>query len=632
MAIPIFDSSVHTLQAMAVLICATTALSMVLTRLLIVWLPKWGMVDKPDFKRHIHTKTVPRGGGLGMLVAFVTISAIFFSLTCRGGDATSQKMLKLLAPLAILLPLGVLDDRRGLRARTKFLFQTLAALVAWLLGFRMEVCFGIHFPVWLGLPLTLFWIVAFINAFNMIDGVDGLAAGVGIISAFCLGTTALTLRHYQLASLLAVFAASLLGFLYFNWHPARLFMGDTGSMFIGYLLAVAGLCINAQTISVVSIGIPLLACGIPVIDICLAIWRRVFRPSAPSSDVQDTADAKPSFLKRLAYLAARLGTADQSHIHHRLLRHFQNNQRKTIYSIYALAFGMGLVGVACCYLPNNNLLLALVIVLGTFSFILNRLAFIELWNTTEALYGNFQSAHAGILISYVINPIWDLSCIVMAYFIAKRNMPISMGCLLRYVAILMVVLCCSRSYRVFWNFAVADDYFRLGYTLIFGFLIARCSDFLFHYKHIDRLHSYAAGIAVALIILERLFIHYFRNTQIRRHVKSQTDDGKLVLSAIIGITPIARLYRNQLATDLEHAGRERIVGLVAQDHHFVHSYCYGMQVLGRLDSLEYIIEHNKIGKIILTQDLPETETQFVQDTCRKMNVALTTFDCQETTM
>jgi UDP-GlcNAc:undecaprenyl-phosphate GlcNAc-1-phosphate transferase len=141
------------------------------------------MIDEPDFKRRIHTKAVPRGGGLGMLVAFAAVSAAFFSLAAAGGDAKSRDMLKLLAPLTILLPLGILDDRRGLRARTKFLFQTLAALVAWLLGFRLESCLGFHFPVWLGLPLTLFWIVAFINAFNMIDGVDGLAAGIGIISA-----------------------------------------------------------------------------------------------------------------------------------------------------------------------------------------------------------------------------------------------------------------------------------------------------------------------------------------------------------------------------------------------------------------------------------------------------------------
>ncbi len=629
----IFDSPVRSLQAMAVLICATAALSMVLTRLLIVWLPKWGMIDQPDFKRHIHTRVVPRGGGLGMLVAFATVSAIFFGLAASGGDAKSWDMLKLMAPLAILLPLGILDDKRGLRARTKFFFQTIAALAAYFLGFRMERCLGFHFPVWISMPLTLFWIVAFINAFNMIDGVDGLAAGVGIISSVCMGTTALMLNQYRLALLLAVFAAALLGFLYYNWNPARLFMGDTGSMFIGYCLAVTGLCINARIVSVASIGIPLLACGIPVIDICLAIWRRIFRPSAASSDAPSTSDAKPSFLKHLAYLAARLGTADQSHIHHRLLRYFQNNQRKTIYSLYALAFGMGLVGILCSFLPNRNLLLALVVILGTFSFIINRLAFIELWNTTETLYNDFQSAHTGLLFSYVINPIWDLVCILVAYHVAARGYPLATFTMLRYAGILMIVLCCSRPYRVFWNFAASDDYYRLGCTLLFGFLLARVSDICFRISHINRIHSYAAGIAITLILMERLFLHFFRNAQMRRHAAiPAADDAKPVLTLIVGVTPLARLYRNLLSADMERAAREEIVGLIDQDHRFVHSYCYGMRVLGRLDDLEYVIEHDHVKKIVLTQSLSEPETQLIQDTCQKFNVTLTTFNYQEKTM
>ena len=629
----IFDSPVRSLQAMGVLTCATAALSMALTRLLIWLLPKWGMIDKPDFKRRIHTKAVPRGGGLGMLTAFAAVSAAFFSLTAAAGDAKSWDMLKLLAPLAILLPLGVMDDRRGLRARTKFIFQALAALLAWALGFRMGGCLGMRFPAWLGLPLTLLWIVAFINAFNMIDGVDGLAAGIGVISALCMGTTALTLHHYRLAVLLAVFTAALLGFLFYNWHPARLFMGDTGSMFIGYLLAVAGLRLNAQTVSVASIGIPLLACGIPVIDICLAIWRRVFRPAVPPPGGQGVPPPEPSFLRRLAALAARLGTADQSHVHHRLLRYYQNNQRKTTCSLYALAAGMGLMGVVCSFLPNKNLLLALVVILGTFSFIVNRLAFIELWNTTETLYHDFQSAHTGLLFSYVINPLWDLLCILAAYHVAARGNSLGVYTMLRYACILMVVLCCSRPYRVFWNFAASDDYFRLGVSLIFGFLLARCSDMFFQIDHIDRIHSYAAGTAVTLILMERLFLHFFRNAQIRRHAKAPVADGaKPVLTVIVGVTPMARLYRNLLVADMGRAAREEIVGLVALDRHFVHSYCYGMKVLGPLDYIDSVIGDMHVGKVVLAVPLNLQKRMELQSLCKERKIELVEFNCSENSL
>ena len=632
MASHIFNSLVRSLQVMGVLICATTALSMVLTRLLIWLLPKWGMIDKPDFKRRIHTKAVPRGGGLGMLVAFAAVSAAFFGLTAVGGDAKSWDMLKLLAPLAILLPLGVMDDRRGLRARTKFIFQALAALLAWSLGFRMGGCLGMRFPVWLGLPLTLFWIVAFINAFNMIDGVDGLAAGVGVISALCMGTTALTLHHYRLAILLAVFTAALLGFLYYNWHPARLFMGDTGSMFLGYLLAVAGLRLNAQTVSVASIGIPLLACGIPVIDICLAVWRRIFRPSASPSGGQDAPEEAPSFFKRLAALAARLGTADQSHLHHRLLHHFHNNQRQTIYRIYLLSLCMGIVGIFCSLLPGNDLTLALAVILGTFSFIINRVATIELWNTTEALYCKFHSARTGIILSYVVNPLWDMASVACSYTIVAQGFPTgSHTALMRYVLILMAILYCSQSYRVLWNFAASDDYFRLARTLIFGFLLTYVVDLIFRVKGTFRLHLCAAGLAITFIFLERLFLHYFRNAQIRRHA-AFSEEADNVLTVIVGVTPLARLYRNQLAYDLRRAEHEQIIGLVDQDHRFVHSYCYGMKVLGHFDNLEYLMENYHVGKIVLTQNLPEAEMQLIKDNCRKFNAVLTIFNYQEKTL
>ncbi len=633
---PMFQNSLQVIKIALVLGVLACLISMSLTRLLLWLLPKWGLLDKPDFARHIHTRTVPRGGGLGMLLAFVGVSAIYFGMFPEGKGTPAEIMLKLMIPLGILLPLGVLDDRFGLRPRTKFLFQILAAGLAWHFGFRMNGFFGISFPVWLGFLFTIFWIVAFINAFNMIDGVDGLAAGVGIISASCMGTVAILNHNYSLAILLIVFAFSLLGFLYFNWHPARLFMGDTGSMFIGYVLATAGLRLNAQTVSVASIGIPLLACGIPVLDICLAVWRRIMGAptpkaalEAPVSGEEPPEPVKSSILSRFARLVARLGTADQSHIHHRLLRHFRNNQRKTTLNIYAMAFCLGVVGIVCFLIPNNNIALALLIILGTFSFILNRLAFIELWNSTEKLYHDFQSPRTGIIISYALNPLWDLICIAGAYLIAARSVPIGTAAFLRYLFILMGLLCCSRSYRVFWNFAVSDDYFRLGATLILGFLLARTSDFLFQSKPVDRLHSYAAGIAVSLILLERLFFHYFRNAQIRRHANTSADAASPVVTALVGVTLMVRLYRNLRVTDIERAANEKIAGIIVEDRHFLHSYCFGMKVLGHLDDLEAIVTENHINKLVITRDLEPQQREILSQFCQTHNIPLSELSCGE---
>ena len=627
------ENIVETLRVAAGFGLASCIVSLLLTRLLLWLLPKWGMIDKPDFARHIHKRAVPRGGGLGMILAFVGVIVAYAVMSSQKGIGISLAALWVLLPLGILLPLGVLDDRFGLMARTKFLFQGLAALLAWFMGCRFETCFGLHFPVWLALPLTILWIVAFINAFNMIDGVDGLAAGVGIISALCMAVTALMQQSIGLCTLLVVFVGALLGFLYYNWHPARLFMGDTGSMFIGYILAIAGLRLNAQTVSVASIGIPLLACGIPVIDISLAVWRRIVgiaSPSAnaidaPAGDEDDTTHR--SFPMRLAALVGRLGKADQSHVHHRLLRHFQNNQRKTIYVIYSLALMMGLVGVMCAYIPNKKLLLAIVVILGTFSYIINRLATIELWNSTEKLYASFQSARTGVIIAYGINPIVDIVSILCAYWIGARGQNLLPVCLIRYVGIVMLVLVFSRSYRVLWNYAASDDYFRLARTLILGFFLAYASDFVFIGQNIEGLHKSAVGIAVTLILLERLSLHYFRNAQIRRHALA--DGERPVRTLLIGVTPMARLYRNLLASDIERAGREEIVGLLALDARFVHSYCFGMKVLGTVNDLERIAKVHEIGKVLVTTEVGGEWMNSVQRECKDIGVQLQRFKCIE---
>ena len=171
----------------------------------------------------------------------------------------------------------------------------------------------------------------------------------------------------------------------------------------------------------------------------------------------------------------------------------------------------------------------------------------------------------------------------------------------------MVVLCMSRSYRVLWNFAASDDYLRLARTLILGFILAYVSDFILPCQNIDYLHVNAASIAVTLILLERLSLHYIRNSQIRRHATLLIEEALPIRTALVGVTPMARLYRNLLAGDLERAEHEEIVGLIALDPRFIHSYCYGMKVLGTPNDLPRIMERYHINKAVLTRDCDEEQ-------------------------
>lgn len=593
-----------------ILFSASLLLSLVLTRLLLWLLPKWGMLDRPDFKRHIHTRVVPRGGGLGMLLAFalVTPAATAWLLP----DALPE-VLKFLAPLLVLCPLGVADDRLTLRPGIKFLLQTASALLAWLLGLRMVGLFGWHFPLWLDCLCTLFWIVALINAFNMIDGVDGLASGVGLISAVSMVIVAIARGQYELTLILLVLSGSLLGFLRYNWHPARLFMGDTGSMFIGYVLAAAGLALNARLATAASIAIPVLACGIPVLDIFLAVWRRLV--GAPiKSESSDEPPPPPDVTHRLLRLLGRLGKADQSHLHHRLLRYFHNNQRKTVLSIYALATLMGIIGIICFILPDNDLSFTLFLVIGTFSLAINRLAVIELWNSAEAIYQNFQTARAGLLLSHAINPVYDLVAVTVSYLLAAGGHP-EPGQLIRCTTMVMAVLMLTRNYRVLWNFAVSDDHCRLIGSILLAFALSWLCGLLVVERRLPGVsHIYAAAIAVTLIALERHLVHYLRGAAVRRHLRSAlSSDTSCSRTLLFGITPMTRLYRNNVISDIDRAGREQLIGIVARDRLFRHTNCFGLPVIGSLDDLEIIYAHTPFDKLVLTLSPTPTERSRLAD-------------------
>ncbi|GEM_PF-457185 len=622
------------------------ALSLALTRGLIVLLPKFGMVDKPDFSRHIHVIPTPRGGGLGFVITFLLVFGGFHLF-----HSTSEQyihVIKTLIPLVILVPLGIIDDRFGVSAGIKFLFQILVALLAWYLGCRMYSLFTIPLAPWASCILSVFWIVALINAFNMIDGVDGLAGGVACISAFSMAFVAMVYGYESGLMAFAIFIGAILGFLWFNWYPARLFMGDTGSMFIGYVLATGGIYLNARSISFVSIAVALLACGVPVLDILLAIWRRIFASATCSGKTpseQPFCDDMPDMpggddsssqgvLKRCGFLLKCLGTADQRHIHHRLLVYFHNNQKKTVRRIYLLAALMGILAIFCAVVPGHNTLLTFIIILSIFSFVINRLATIELWTSTEAIYQNFHSAHVGAVLSHAVNPVFDFLVITATLFLVTRGTSdYHPRVILRMIAVIMAVMMLSRNYRTFWNYCVSDDYFRLLITTLFGFCLGWCLRFLFQENISTRYCLASAAISIALIVSQRLFVHYARNCMISRRLRNQLGLPTTSTSTILwGISPVARFYRDVLLSDITRAGQEQLIGILARQRRFCHSYVYGLKVLGTIDELEAIYAKTPFQNLVLTLTPEAEELRKFREFCQAHGVTLKNFSVSETRM
>ncbi|ATP39057.1 undecaprenyl-phosphate alpha-N-acetylglucosaminyl 1-phosphate transferase [Solibacillus sp. R5-41] len=277
-----------------------------------------GAVDAPNYRK-VHARIMPRLGGLAIYGAFM-IGIILLKVVT---DFQSDYLYAILIAASIIVLTGVIDDMREISAKAKLLGQIVAACIVVFGGgihiqeinlpFGGELTFG-----WLGIPLTIVWIIGITNAINLIDGLDGLAAGVSTIALITLAVTAMLLGNGIVIAMAAILAAATIGFLFFNFHPAKIFMGDTGALFLGFMISVLAL-LGFKNVTVIAFVIPVIMLGVPISDTFFAIVRR-FRMKQKWSD------------------------PDKSHLHHRLLD-LGFSHRQVVLLIYAMAGMFGLVSI-----------------------------------------------------------------------------------------------------------------------------------------------------------------------------------------------------------------------------------------------------------------------------------------------
>lgn len=299
--------------ALALLFAA--GLSCVLTPLVKLVAKKIGAMDVPKDNRRMHTTPIPRMGGLAIFAGFLASVLIFGKI--------DQELQAILLGAVIIVVMGVLDDVITLPAIPKFLVQILAAVIVVLNGCRIEHFMGITLPAWLSYGATVVWIVAITNAINFIDGLDGLAAGVSAISAGTMLVVALMLvpdpTAVSSALLLAALVGACIGFIPYNFNPATIFMGDTGSNMLGFILASVSVYGLFKTYAVISFAVPFLVLGLPIFDLCFAVIRRVSKGQSPMH-------------------------ADRGHVHHRLID-MGFSQKQAVAISYMLSALLGLSAV-----------------------------------------------------------------------------------------------------------------------------------------------------------------------------------------------------------------------------------------------------------------------------------------------
>ena len=247
--------------------------SYVLTPYVIKLAHRIGAIDVPKDDRRVHSKPIPRLGGIAIFGGFFIVSTLLIPL--------SREMMGFLLASVIMIIMGILDDTRGLGAKTKLLIQITCALIVFVFGVRIEFLTnpfdketGMLYLGILALPLTVFWIVGITNTVNLIDGLDGLAAGISAISAITLSLIAYMSNDITSTILLVALAGGAIGFLPFNFNPAKIFMGDTGSLFLGFALSVISIEAAIKSAATLAVVVPILALGIPIFDTTFAIIRR----------------------------------------------------------------------------------------------------------------------------------------------------------------------------------------------------------------------------------------------------------------------------------------------------------------------------------------------------------------------
>ncbi len=303
-----------------------------------------GWVSLPQDPRHVHQNPLPRLGGISIFLAFSLSLGLWLLITAvaphlaNGLGATT--LLRIYFPACLIFALGIYDDLRGAGPYVKFAVQAAAAASLFWGGMRildLPLLFGAQrFPWFVGLPLTVIWVVAITNAFNLIDGLDGLAAGSALFSTMVVFVVSLVAQAWLGAVMSLALAGAILGFLRFNFNPATIFLGDSGSLFIGFQLSALALAGAQKAPTLVAVAIPVVSFGLPILETVLSVLRRLI-------------SGRPIF------------TADREHIHHKLLQRGLSH-RQVVIVLYAVSGLFALLSLFLLWPTGSTLGLVLAVV------------------------------------------------------------------------------------------------------------------------------------------------------------------------------------------------------------------------------------------------------------------------------
>ena len=564
-----------------------------------------GLVDRPGGRR-INKTPVPRGGGVavvaGVLLPYLAIHLATGRPLLQG--VSDHRAYALMALSAGVAALGFLDDWRSLPPKAKLLGQVVAAALAWAwvgLGFRT---LWPWLPAWADCVLTVLWIVGAVNAFNLIDGLDGLASGLALIAVVGMAGSLFYMQSPQATLAYFALAGGLVGFLRYNSHPASVFLGDSGSMFIGFSVSTLPLASQAPHSLLVSVGVPLLAMGVPAFDVALAVVRRTVRRAASRRTAVVDADADAAVM-----------SADSDHLHHRILRRFGFDQRKAAWTLYAVAAAFVAVGLAATALESRSAGLWLV-AFAALAVAVFKCSSIELFDAAALA----------------------LSCLACAWllemsFDARLFRALVPMCVVSTFAFLVFF----RAYRTVWARAFSSNYLRLAVACALG---AACGcGFFYYYCPEPEAEGFRVGamafayavVSFAALLAARSFRELVRSLFYALDCSRLKGRDGVSRVVVYGAGLRYRAFRRELVRTTS-ANERMIVGLLDDDVCLKGRYIGGLRIHGTINDAPAVVRRLCADTVVVACKCSPARLRVVREVLRPTGVRVALFSLSETTL
>jgi len=609
-----------------ILFLIASVFSFLLTPLLRSFAIKVGAMDIPG-GRKIHDQPTPRLGGLSIFISFNLILLIasqigFFHFPTH--FLREIKFVWLFVASAIVLGLGAVDDFRRMPPSVKFLFQIVAGLIVALTIYKIETIslpFGtISLGIW-SIPATVLWVVAITNAINLLDGLDGLAAGTSFIVCAAIFGISLLQQNIGISLFSAILAGSVLGFLKYNFHPASIFLGDTGAYFLGFILSILSFQGSLKGTTTIAILIPILALGLPIMDTLLAMFRRLLK----SFHILDVDQEKNVI--RFFYLDGwSMFRADREHIHHRLLQ-IGFTKRKAVMVLYGVSLILGGLAFSSVYFKNINYALLLTAI-GVASYIgISRLGYSEIQVLSNgALLPLFNTP---VVNRRALRVFVDMGIVSLSYYFAfllryEGNFAPVKNYYLTTIALVLstkiIIFHFAGLYRGAWRYTNINDLMRMVKAVIFG---CAASALLLWF-----IPGFGITSRAALIIDFNLLLFFGvvarSSFRILQHLNATRNhlQGRNVLIYGVGRGGVYALreFLNNLSLDLKP------VGFIDDDLRNQGKQVNGYPVLGTIDSIEKVLEKNSVSEVIVASDhIPKEKLDRLSLICSSRQISLRRF-------